>query len=117
MRLGDVLVTMQTLHRADLIRVMEQKWKPGITLGGLLVEEEYITQEELSDALSYQTRHLCQRLFAEELASFQFYEGEQVIDREDVRMNVMGLLLECARLKDELENASGNWLAVPVGNE
>ncbi len=117
MMLGEVLVTMQALHRADLIRVMEQSSKPGATLGGLLVQEGCITQDQLGEALSYQMRHLCHRLFSVEEAHFRFQEGERVIDREDVRMNVTGLLLESARLKDESDNETGNWLAVPFSLE
>jgi hypothetical protein len=101
MRLGEVLVALGSIARADLLRVLERGWGPNETLGGRLLDEGYVQPEELLTALEQQIQELGRRLFSREDARFRFYPGEQVIARQDVRMNVMGLLLETARLRDE----------------
>ncbi len=103
MLLGEVLVDQGAIHRADLVRVLEQGWEPGETLGGLLVKRGYIRQEALSAALSTQIKDLGNRLFGETASRFRFYPGERMIERSDVRVSIMGLLLDSARLRDERE--------------
>ena len=101
MLLGELLVQQEAVNRTDLLRVLEEGWKKDETLGGLLVREGYIEQEDLRGALQAQIQNLGGRLFDQEEARFRYYPGEQVIERKDVRMNVMGLLLETARVRDE----------------
>lgn len=103
MLLGEVLVDQGAIHRADLARVLEQGWEPGETLGGLLVKRGYIRQEALSAALSTQIKDLGNRLFGESSSRFRFYPGERMIERSDVRVSIMGLLLDSARMRDERE--------------
>ena len=107
MLLGEVLVNQGAIHRADLARVLDQGWEQGETLGGLLVKRGYIRQEALTTALSLQIRDLGNRLFAEVDSRFRFYPGERIIERSDVRLSIMGLLLESARIKDEFVHRSG----------
>ena len=107
MLLGEVLVNQGSIHRADLARVLDQGWEQGETLGGLLVKRGYIRQEALTTALSLQIRDLGNRLFAEVDSRFRFYPGERIIERSDVRLSIMGLLLESARIKDEFVHRSG----------
>jgi hypothetical protein len=107
MLLGEVLVTQGSIHRADLARVLDQGWEAGETLGGLLVKRGYIRQEALTAALSVQIRDLGNRLFAEVNSRFRFYPAERIIERSDVRLSIMGLLLESARIQDELVRRNG----------
>jgi hypothetical protein len=101
MLLGEVLVRQGALHRADLARLFEKGWDQGQTLGGLLVRHGYVQAEALAQALMEQIRDLSLRLFSEPNARFRFYPGERIVERSEVRMNTMALLLESARQDDD----------------
>ena len=112
MLLGEVLVDQGAIHRADLARVLDEGWEPGETLGGLLVKRGHIRQEALSAALSTQIKDLGNRLFGETDSRFRFYPGERIIERSDVRVSIMGLLLDSARLRDERELQRSRSVAI-----
>ena len=109
MRLGEVLTEQGAIHRADLLRVLETGWSATDTLGSLLLREGYIEAEQLEAALQTQIQELGKRLFAHDAARFRFYPQERIVAREDVRMNVMGLLLDSARARDEEQRERDTW--------
>jgi hypothetical protein len=108
-RLGEVLVSQGAINKADLLRVLDAGWNPSETLGGLLVREGYVDAAQLQSALEAQIQELGSRLFSHDDARFRFYPLEQVIASQDVRINVMGLLLESARKRDEAVRGGSNW--------
>ena len=115
--LGELLVKKDVISRADLLRVLERGRRENETLGGLLVREGCITQADLTSALKDQIQALGNRLFSQENARFQYYPGEKVIQREDVRLNVVGLLLESARQHDEAVYNADGWTPPPASQE
>ena len=109
-RLGEVLVSQGAINKADLVRVLDEGWNSSETLGGMLVREGYVEAAQLQTALEAQIQELGSRLFAHDDARFRFYPNEKVIESQDVRINVMGLLLESARMRDEARRGEDPWV-------
>jgi hypothetical protein len=99
-RLGDLLVTQGAIERPVLEEVLTRE--PGWRLGCKLVEEELITKAQLVRALQAQIQLLFCRLFREEARSYTFWSGPSIWGEQGVRLNSTSLLLESARVADEV---------------
>lgn len=122
LRLGEVLVGLGCLTRRQLERFIAHQQvdgdNPDGVSGELLLDWGMITDEELHEALSHQVVNLFQRLVSNKEAVFRFQEGVNVQLAFHVDLDINQLLLDSARLDDEVENPAamaatvlGEWEA------
>ncbi|MFT5464736.1 MAG: hypothetical protein ACI8QS_003641 [Planctomycetota bacterium] len=105
LRLGEVLVKLGKITDEGLREFIEAQGVDAGFLGNELVEQGLIDESDLSDALGYQIQEMFRRLLASDRSLFRFQQDSCLITREDVQLNVQGLLLEVMRQADELSNA------------
>ncbi len=101
-RLGEVLVRQGFIAEARLVRFFEKYKDRRGQLGEALLREELVSEERLAEALRLQVQQLFHRLFDTENAYFYFVEGQAEARDLNVRMNVTRLLMESARVQDEV---------------
>lgn len=94
-RLGDFLVRHGFTSVPELREFIAAHDGNGC-LGEALIKHEFVTREQLSEALQSQIQALFSRMFAAEDATFTFFDGETDSPSIGVRMNVTRLLLESA---------------------
>ncbi len=99
--LGEILVRQGTLTQAELDSVIGRDANNLMVLGRTLLNADLVGKEALCIALAFQVQLLFHRMFNEKDAVFQFDEGMQLMEPEDIRLNVTSLLLESARSSDE----------------
>jgi tetratricopeptide (TPR) repeat protein len=102
-RLGDILVRDGVLEQAQLDEVLKrQAREPDRRVGELLVEQEFISYQELTDFIRLQIEEAVYHLFTWSRGSF-FFEVDARPDEADVvvSINPESLLLEAARRVDE----------------
>jgi len=107
LRLGEILVGLGFLTRRQLERFLssnERATEESELTGEMLLESGMISDEELEAALTHQVQHLFHRLIDTRNAIFRFREGMQVTLAYTVDLNIPQLLLESARVQDELSN-------------
>ncbi|MEX2528334.1 MAG: DUF4388 domain-containing protein [Gemmatimonadota bacterium] len=103
-RLGELLVRNKIITRPQLSSAMEsQAHHPGRRLGQLLVEQGYLTEEQLQRYVTIQIEEAVFHLFSWERGSFHFNPDQRPDEDPSllVSINAEGLLLEGARRVDE----------------
>jgi hypothetical protein len=100
LRLGEILIARGAVSR-EALEAFLARGSTGGKLGQALEREELVTREQLGYALEHQVQQTFHRLFNAENARFSFREGRPRSEDGNLRMNVMQLLLESARVKDE----------------
>ncbi len=104
-RLGTILLRDGAIPLERLAQFHElcrSEPKPdGLMLGELLERERLVSSSDLLEALSKQVSALFKRLFSGHGEWFALYEGRPVVPDLHVRLNLMKLLLDCARAADE----------------
>ena len=101
-RLGEVLVRQGFISERRLERFFEKYKGQKGQLGEALLREELVSSERLSEALQLQVQQLFHRLFDTENSYFYFVEGTAENRDLSIRMNVTKLLMESARIQDEV---------------
>jgi hypothetical protein len=99
-RLGELLVAAGALSADELASFLEQE-KSSQMLGIGLYRAKRIREEDLVRALTNQVQRLFDRMLNSRHSVFRFQEGAQILVEHHVRLNVMQLLLETARMFDE----------------
>ena len=112
LRLGEILVGLGCLTRRQLERFIEQIGSNQPVTGDKLVENGMISEEELRNALLYQTQQLFYRLIKIKDAMFRFREGMEVMLSHRVQLDINSLLLDNARALDEEDNKDVRTAAV-----
>ena len=102
-RLGEVLLRVGDLPKDRVNRMLELcKEPPGdVPLGEVLEREGLVTKEILDRALTEQVQQLFTRLCLDPGEWFAFYEGSPSFPALHVKLNLMQLLLDSARVQDE----------------
>jgi hypothetical protein len=106
MRIGDFLVEMGRIPRAEVDALVAAAQDAKETLGAYLVRTGRITAETLQEALGIQVQSLFHRLLSSENAVYRFQEGLNHSGTGDIQLNVTSLLLESARFHDEGSRAA-----------
>lgn len=106
-RLGDILVSQGALDRATLEEHLEAPSTE--RLGTRLLKEGIITQHQLDSALKAQIQVLFCHLGREKSKGFTFWAGPSLFAASGIRMSVISLLLEGARVNDEFADGL-QWL-------
>ncbi len=99
--LGEILVSQGALERDTLDDLLQDEGHNSLVLGRTLLEKELVSEQALRIALSYQIQHVIHRVYATRDADFWFVDSAHVLEGEDLRLNVISLLLESARSLDE----------------
>jgi hypothetical protein len=100
-RLGEILIAQGGVDKERLGAFLIDHSASTGKLGAALVSEALITEEQLRGALEVQVQQIFHRLLGAGRATFRFQRCEaEELDR-GMRMNVMQLLLESARVNDE----------------
>lgn len=107
LRLGESLVGLGYLTRRQLERFLEDYEKDAGLSGEALLESGLISDDELRTVLVHQARQLFIRLIETKNAIFRFREGMEIAVAYQVSLNVPKLLLESARVQDELSKPGG----------
>jgi hypothetical protein len=100
-RLGEILVRQGAVEAEDMRHALRQAADASEVLGAYLVRSGTITPAHLSRALADQAQMIFHRMFGNPEASYHFEDGVRMVDSQDVRLNVIQLLLESARVSDE----------------
>lgn len=100
-RLGEILVRQGAVEAEDMRHALRQAADASEVLGAYLVRSGTITPAQLSRALAEQAQMIFHRMFGNPEASYHFEDGVRMVDSQDVRLNVIQLLLESARVSDE----------------
>ncbi len=101
-RLGEVLVRQGFIDEKRLTRFFEKYNGRRQQLGEALLQDELVSEEHLETALELQVQQLFHRLFDTASAYFYFVEGRAEVRDLSIRMNVTQLLMESARVQDEV---------------
>lgn len=99
--LGEILVSQGALERDVLENLLQDEGRNSLVLGRTLLEKELVSEQALRIALSYQIQQVIHRMYATRDAAFRFDDCAHVLEGEDLRLNVISLLLESARSLDE----------------
>ncbi len=103
-RIGEILLKNGIITEEDLKRALEIQKEKKIPLGDILVEEGIVDEEKLRDGLKKQIEETLFTLFTWEDGYFNFepevYPQEK---RVHIQVNPEDILLEAARLFDELK--------------
>jgi hypothetical protein len=106
LRLGEVLVGLGFLTRRQLERFVEQSGVSNASIfGETLVKSGMISSTELETALVHQVRQIVQRVLQSKVALFRFREELEIHLAHNVTLDVNQLLLDSARVMDEVTNA------------
>ncbi len=102
-RLGDLLVAQGRLGEADVQEVLDRQLRePEKRFGELLVENGFVTHDELSHYIRVQIEEAIYHLFTWSRGQFYFEAGQRPDASEMlVSVNAESLLLEAARRIDE----------------
>ena len=101
--LGSILVERNAIDRDTLTRFLDTHGSSAGRLGEALNRQELISTEALREALEVQLQRLFDRLLAARTSEWCFHEGEATLSYIHLRVNATGVLLECARKRDESE--------------
>ncbi|MFT7676591.1 MAG: hypothetical protein ACI8QC_000563 [Planctomycetota bacterium] len=102
LRLGEVLVTQGRISSERLESVLFCHQDSPKMLGQILLEGKLVEPNDLEEAFVFQIQALFDRLFSyREGTSFRFLTGLTEQPETPARLNVLGLLLESARNRDE----------------
>ncbi|MCY2958767.1 MAG: DUF4388 domain-containing protein [Planctomycetota bacterium] len=100
-RLGEMLIERGALDAHDLAEALADARQNGQPLGAWLLAANLVATSDLHAALRDQVQQIFNRMFAAPGSTYQFEEGKRLGRADDVRMNVVQLLLESARMQDE----------------
>lgn len=100
-RLGEILVRQGSIDAEGMSRALREAVEANEVLGAHMVRNGTITAPQLSRALAEQAQMIFHRMFGTPDASYHFEDGVRMVDSQDVRLNVIQLLLESARVSDE----------------
>lgn len=100
-RLGEILIRMEVVDPEEMALALREASDAHEVLGAHLVKSGTITPAQLSSALAEQAQMIFHRMFGNPEASYHFEDGVSMVDSQDVRLNVIQLLLESARASDE----------------
>lgn len=100
-RLGEILLGRGAIDAHDLAEAIGEAQQNGETLGAWLLASNRVATKDLHEALRDQVQHIFNRMFAATDSTYQFEDGKRLSRAEDVRLNVVQLLLESARAQDE----------------
>lgn len=100
-RLGEILMARGALDAHDLGEALGAARERGEPLGAWLLASNLVATHDLHEALRDQVQQIFNRMFAATDSTYQFEEGKKLSRSDDVRLNVIQLLLESARLHDE----------------
>ena len=96
--LGEVLASRELVKAEDLATLAAEHQAGGGRVMDLLVERNYLSREELLDALGYHTYRLCRQVLQWRSGEYKFYRGEEVSYEEGVAaISVEELLIHSAR--------------------
>jgi hypothetical protein len=112
-RLGEILVTRGALEAGQLEQAIVKSRAEGLPLGAWLQQQDMVTAFELRSALALQVQQIFNRMFASPQATYLFEDGRRLASPDDVRLNIVQLLLESARASDE--GLRGMNMPVPLG--
>lgn len=100
-RLGEILLARGALGAHDLGEAIAAARQSGQPLGAWLLAANRVATADLHAALREQVQHVFNRMFAATDSTYQFEDGRTLGQTDDVRLNVVQLLLESARAQDE----------------
>lgn len=109
-RLGEILVQRGAIEAHALAEAIAGARNSGETLGAWLVAANRVSTADLHAALRDQVQQIFNRVFNATDSTYQFEDGKRIGRAEDVRLNVVQLLLESARSADENDS-----LPFPIG--
>ena len=113
LRVGEILVGQGFLTRTQLERFLAQRAEGEEELAGeSLLTAGMINADELHGALVHQVQQLFLRLIDTKSAIFRFREGMRVQLAYQVDLNIPKLLLESARVHDELSTEDSRLKAI-----
>lgn len=99
--LGNVLLARGTVDAERLERFFEEHGSSASRIGEALERQALVSTEELQEAFEHQMQMLFHRLFSTTKSEWCFHEGEATLAYIKMRMNVISVLLESARMYDE----------------
>lgn len=114
-RLGEILVRHRVLSLEDLERAIADSAESKEVLGTYLMKHELINKKQLTMALAEQAQLIFDRMFSSDDSSYQFEDGQRMVDSHDMHLNVIQLLLESARANDEANSLFGDMFGVSLG--
>lgn len=117
LRLGEVLVSQGALTEGKLAKFVRDFGHRENFMGTAIVEEGYVTEDQLREALEYQVQALFQRIFVTEDSAFSFYEGRKSTASFGVNMKLTRLLLESAIGIDNKDRADATGAVAPEATE
>jgi|GEM_PF-4601789 len=100
-RLGEILMARGVLDAHDLGEAIAAARERSEPLGAWLLAANRVAAHDLHEALRDQVQQIFNRMFAATDSTYQFEDGKRLNRSDDVRLNVIQLLLESARLHDE----------------
>lgn len=100
-RLGEILLARGALSSEELAAGLAAARAACQPLGAWLLGANQVTSADLHAALTEQVQRVFNRMFAAPESTYQFEQGKRLARSEDVRLNVVQLLLESARASDE----------------
>ncbi len=100
-RLGEILITRGALDERGLGEAIAGARVAHQPLGAWLLAANRVATSHLHDALREQVQQIFNRMFAATDSTYQFEDGKRLNESDDVRLNVIQLLLESARVQDE----------------
>ncbi len=104
-RLGNILRNSNLVSQQNLIQCLELARGKNRTLGSILIEERVVTPEKLGRVVNKQAEEIIFDLFTWGEGQFEYKDGRiNLKNMEIIPINVMGLILETMRRKDELES-------------
>jgi len=102
-KLGEILVDRGDITRDRLDSFLFCYTPSRGMFGDALKQGELVTEDQLTAALEDQIQRLFNRMFEHGAADFWFQHGQPRRADGRTRMNVIGLLLESARMQDEAD--------------
>jgi hypothetical protein len=99
--LGNLLVDRGTIDAERLDRFFEECGSSASKIGQALNQQALVSTSELQAALEHQLRLLFDRLLATRESVWCFHEGEATLAYINMRLNIIGVLLDSARKSDE----------------
>jgi len=101
LRLGEILLREGLVQPDELLVGIENARMADERLGTFLVRNGRIAEKELQRVLMLQVQELFHRILAAENATYGFQEGLRRSRSQELEVNIMQLLLESARKRDE----------------
>jgi hypothetical protein len=114
-RLGSLLQHSNLITPEILLRCLAMARERGQALGKVLIEEEVLTAEKLGAVVNKQAEEIIFNLLAWESGTYEYQDGRiNLRDMVIVPINVMGLILEGLRRKDERTVVEAPTVADPT---